>query len=217
MGTLQATGTTQEREDGLRRNCLDSIAHALAHFSANHNDDYGFHNQKWAILSVAHATEAFCNLLLLALDPAHPNKRKYPGLTKAINRLRNNGTPKLSCVERYAIRKVFSGLEKQRNELMHRHAPAVLDMQQTALALLVLLYLLRRRTGTRTNDLFDQHPPIEQDVIDVLGLEQQDAWFTMAEQLMLKDYGPEYLQHCENCGHFTLTPDMGCQACFAYD
>ena len=65
--------------------------------------------------------------------------------------------------------------------------------------------------------LFDQHPPIEQDVIDVLGLEQQDAWFTMAEQLMLKDYGPEYLQHCKNCGHFTLTPDMGCQACFAYD
>ena len=92
-------GTAQEREDGLKLNCLDSIAHALAHFSANHSDDYGFHNQKWAILSVAHATEAFCNLLLLALDQGHPKQRKYPGLTKAINRLRNNRTTKLSCVE----------------------------------------------------------------------------------------------------------------------
>ena len=217
MGTLQAIGTPHEREDGLKRNCLDSIAHALAHFSANHSDDYGFHNQKWAIVSVAHATEVFCNLLLLALDPGHPNQTQYPGLAKAIKLLRNNGTPKLSCVERYAVEKVFPGLEKQRNELMHRHAPAVLDMQQTALALLVLLYLLRRRTDTRTNDLFDQHPPIEQNVIDVLGLERQDAWFTMAEQLMLKDYGPEHLQHCKNCERFTLTPDMGCQACFAYD
>ena len=93
----------------------------------------------------------------------------------------------------------------------------MLDVQQTTLALLVLLYLMRRRTGTRTNDLFDQIPPIEQDVIDVLGLEQQDAWFAIAEQLMLKDYGPEHLQHCENCERFTLTPDMGCQACFVYD
>ena len=83
----QASGTLQERQDGLRHNCLDSIAHALAHFSANQNDDYGFHNQKWAILSVAHATEMFCNLLLLAIDPGHPNGPKYPDLEKAINRL----------------------------------------------------------------------------------------------------------------------------------
>ena len=159
----------------------------------------------------------FAIFCLLTLDSGHPNQMQYPGLTKAIKLLRNNGAPKLLCVERYAIKNVFPGLEKQRNELMHRHAPAVLDMQQTALTLLVLLYLLRRRTGTRTNDLFDQHPPIEQDVIDELGLEQQDAWFTMAEKLMLKDYGPSHLQHCENCERFTLTPDMGCQACFAYD
>ena len=111
MGTLPANGTPQERKDGLKRNCLDSIVHALAHFSANHSDDYGFHNQKWAILSVAHATEAFCNLLLLALDQGHPNQMKYPGLRKAINRLQNNGTPKLSCAERYAIKKVFPGLD----------------------------------------------------------------------------------------------------------
>jgi hypothetical protein len=62
-----ASSWDTSRTRGLTRNCLDSIAHALAHFSANHSDDYGFHNQKWAILSVAHATETFCNLLLLAI------------------------------------------------------------------------------------------------------------------------------------------------------
>ena len=218
MGTQQTVGTPQEREDGLKRNCLDSIAHALAHFSANHSDDYGFHNQKWAILSVAHAAEAFCNLLLLVLDQGHPNNKPYPDLAKAINRLRNNRSTKLSKGERCALKKVFPGLEEQRNELMHRVPRPVLDMQQTALALLVLLYLIRHRTGIWTNDLFHhQHPPIEQDVIDVLRLEKQDVWFTMAEQLMLEDYGPEHLEHCEKCGRFTLTPDVGCQACFADD
>ncbi len=214
MKAQQAAGTLHERHEGLTRNCLDSIAHALAHFSANHSDDYGFHNQKWAILSVAHATEAFCNLLLLAIDPGHPNGPKYPDLEKAINRLRGERSAKLSNGERHALKNIFPGLEKQRNELMHRLPPPKLDMEETALALLVLLYLIRHRTGTRTNDLFDQHPPIEQDVVDEFGLQKQDLWFTLAEELMLEDYGEQHLEHCENCGRLTLTPDMGCQACF---
>jgi len=142
MKMQQAAGTFQQREEGLTRNCLDSIAHALAHFSANHSDDYGFHNQKWAILSVAHATEAFCNLLLLAIDPGHPNGPKYPDLGKAINRLKGVRSAKLSNSERRALKNIFPGLEKQRNELMHRLPPPKLDMEQTALALLVLLYLI---------------------------------------------------------------------------
>ena len=97
---------------------------------------------------------------------------------------------------------------------MHRLPPPKLDMEQTALALLVLLYLIRHRTGTRTNDLFDQHPAIEQDVIDELGPKNQELWFGLAEELMLADYGEQNLEHCENCGRFTLTPDIGCQAFF---
>src|SRR3989441_7522756 len=113
-----------------------------AHFSANHSDDYGLHNQKWAILSVAHATEAFCNLLLLAIDPGDSNGPKYPDLGKAINRLKRGRSAKLSNSERRALKNIFPGLEKQRNELMHRLPPPKLDMEQTALALLVLLYLI---------------------------------------------------------------------------
>lgn len=215
MKTQQAAGTPEERATGLTRNCLDSIAHALAHFNANHSVDYGFHNQKWAILSVAHATESFCNLLLLATDAAHPNGPKYPDLEKAINRIKGLRSAKVTNGERRAIKDIFPGLIEQRNELMHRLPPPKLDMEQTALALLALLYLIRHRTGTRTNDLFDQYPPIEQDVIDELGLKRQDLWFAMAEELMLEDYGEPHLRNCESCGRFTLTPDIGCQACFS--
>jgi hypothetical protein len=210
-----ALGTPEERRNGLQRNCLDSISHGLAHFSANHSDDYGFHNQKWAILSVAHAAEAFCNLLLLTVDQGHPNGRKYDPLEKATRRLRGSKSTALSNGERYAVKEIFPDLAKQRDQLMHRVPPTVLDMKQPALALLALLYLMRHRTHTWTNDLFDQDPPIEQDVFDELGLDQQDVWFTMAEQLMLEDYGLDHLEHCGNCGHLTLTPDIGCQACFA--
>ena len=79
--------TPKERAEGLTRNCVDSMRHALDHVSANYTDEYGSHNQKWAILSVAHATEAFCNLLLLSIDSAHPNGRKYHDLERAINAL----------------------------------------------------------------------------------------------------------------------------------
>jgi hypothetical protein len=66
------TDHPEERADGLTRNCVDSIRHALDHFSANYSDEYGFHNQKWAILSVAHAAEAFCNLLLFTIRSQPP-------------------------------------------------------------------------------------------------------------------------------------------------
>jgi hypothetical protein len=37
----------------------------------------------------------------------------------------------------------------------------------------------------------------------------------MAEMLAFEDYGPRYLEHCDECGCFTKTPDRGCLACFA--
>ena len=83
---------------------------------------------------------------------------------------------------------------------MQRLPPTKRDIEQPALALLVLLYLIRRRTGTRTNDLFDQHPPIEQDVIDELGLKKQDLWFTLAAELMLQDYGEQHLEQPQPAG-----------------
>jgi hypothetical protein len=205
--------TPKERLAGFRRNCLDSIGHALGHFSANHHEDYGFHNQKWAVLSVAHAAEAFCNLLFIALDSDHPHGKKYPSLADAIKRLQGNTMPELSTLEIYAIHNILPGLESERDVLMHRPAPLAVDVQKAALTLLALVHLVRRRLGVASVELLEEDPPIESVLLDELRLEHQDAWFTMAEILAMEDYGEEHLQHCENCGRFTRSP-MGCLACF---
>src|SRR5688572_6512900 len=115
MTSTKLGSTPAEREERLTLNCVDSIRHAIEHFEANYQDECGFHNQKWAILSVAHAAEAFCNLVLLKLDPGHPHGEKYPDLEKAVSWLRGHHGTKLSGAERHALKKAFPGLEDQRN------------------------------------------------------------------------------------------------------
>jgi hypothetical protein len=219
--TNAETDSPEERAEGLTRNCVDSIRHALDHFSANYSDEYGFHNQKWAILSVAHATEAFCNVLLINIDRNHPNGRKYPDLGKAINALKASRSPALTPSEVHAIKDIFPGIERQRDELMHRIPPQQLDAEHAALVLLALLYLVRRRVGERADDLLDVDT---HSVFDELGVRGKDGridkgaqqrWFALAAMLAFEDYGPRYLEHCGQCECFTKTPDRGCLACFA--
>jgi uncharacterized OB-fold protein len=42
-----------------------------------------------------------------------------------------------------------------------------------------------------------------------------NRWATIAELLTQEDYGDQFLESCESCGHFIVTPDVGCLACFA--
>lgn len=218
--TNPQTDRPDDRAEGLTRNCLDSIRHALDHFSANYADEYGFHNQKWAILSAAHATEAFCNLLLLTLDRNHPNGRKYPDLERAVNALKASRSPALTKSELHAIKDIFPGIEKQRDELMHRIPPQQLDAEHAALVLLALLYLVRRRVGER-KDLLDSDTHSVFDELGVRGKNgqidrsAQQRWFALAAMLAFEDYGPRHLEYCSQCECFTKTPDRGCLACFA--
>jgi len=112
-----------EREKGLWRNCADSVTHSLEHFSAASQENEPFHHRKWAILSVAHAAEVYCNLLLCVFDPNHPYNPKghYPSLDEARKLLK--GHPRLIGSEQYVIEEVLSPLAKQRNTLMHMPAP----------------------------------------------------------------------------------------------
>lgn len=204
------------RDEGFRRNCIDSLAHALAHYSEFNFDGDRFHDSKWAILSVAHAAEVFCNLLLASLDPRHPCGGRYPALSAAIEQLQEHTeSDRLSPGERRVIRDVFPLLPRLRNQLMHRPAPERLEIGDATIALLALLYLARRRLRVSASDLLNQDPPIEADVFAELLVREQDRWFIVAEQLVLEDYGQQDLEYCDNCGRYALTPDSGCQACFA--
>ena len=202
------------RHAGFRRNCIDSLTHALAHYAEFNFEGDRFHDSKWAILSVAHAAEVFCNLLLTQLDPRHPCGGRYPALSAAIEQLQEHTeADRLSPGERRVFREVFPLLVPLRNRLMHRPAPERLEIGDATVALLALLYLARRRLRISTREIFDQHLPIEVDVFEQLRVRGQDRWFAVAEQLVRDDYGHR-LEYCDNCGQYALTPDLGCQACF---
>ena len=84
----------------------------------------------------------------------------------------------------------------------------------SAIALLSLLHIVRRRTGLPTREFFDQDPPVEQDVFDHIGWRDHERWFSVAEVLVKSEYGDEYLRGCGSCGSFAVPPDAPCQACF---
>ena len=196
--------------DGFRRHYLDSLQHALSHYSELNLQGESFHDRKWAVLSVAHAAEVFCNMLLTELVPRR-HRGRYPPFDKAVKSLQ--GHSHLSSGERRVVSCVFPPLAKLRNRLMHEPAPTCLEIVDATVALLALLYLSRRRLKVSASELFDQDPPIEINVLDELGLRAQEQWFRLAEELVLEDYGEQNLETCENCGCFAPV-DLGCQACF---
>jgi len=201
-----------QRIEGLWRNCADSITHSLEHFGAANEENEPFHNRKWAILSVAHAAEVYCNLLLCVFDPNHPPNGHFPSLDRARKLL--NGHPRLVGSEQYVIQEVLSPLAEQRNTLMHMPAPEMLSATDTAIALLSLLHIIRLRTGLDTTEFFHTSPPIERDILEEIGWRGHEAWFRIAEKLLKSENGDGYIEGCGNCGAMAVPPGLLCQACF---
>jgi hypothetical protein len=210
--------TTDERltrVDALWRNCADSIMHALHHFRAIVEEGDDFHNRKWAILSLHHASEVFCNILLVSFDATYPDRRGYRSLTEVIRRLRESpGWCRLSKYERLVIARFLGPLSAVRNRLMHREAPDDLEITKPAVAALALLHLVRRRTGASAGaeDFVDQDPPVELDVLESVRFNK--CYRKLLEQLTIETYGRFSLDGCDSCGSLAIPHEGRCEVCF---
>lgn len=147
-------------------------------------------------------------------DSKHPANATgyYPSLDGVRNALK--GHARLSLSERRVFEDVLETLAGQRNALMHKPVPEKLAIADAAIALLSLLHIVRRRTGLPTKEFFDQDPPVEQDVLDHIGLRDHERWLREAELLVASEYEVQYVRGCDNCGSFAVPPDARCQACF---
>jgi hypothetical protein len=170
------------------------------------------------VLSVAHAAEVYCNLLLSEFDPTHPAKENYyPALEKATAKLLALDKAKdrkcLTDSERFVIGEILPKLVRLRGTLMHEPAPEEIPATDTAMALLSLLNIIRRRFESDATETFGQDE-IQRDIFDEIDWRNYDAWSRAAEKLALSEYGYEHLESCSECGALAVIPDRGCQACF---
>ena len=204
-----------ERKLGLWVNCHDSIVHSLHHFRSLAEEGTDFHNAKWAILSLHHAAEVYCNLLMVRFDGGYPGKEGYLSLNKLVPRMEAHPNwLLLSRGEKEVIAGFLKPLSSVRNQLMHREAPDDLAVSRPATALLALLHLVRRRTGHMAGsaDFVDQDPPIELDVLECVGWTNE--YQELMQRLVLETFGPEVLEGCTKCGSLAVSFGIRCEVCF---
>jgi hypothetical protein len=217
-----SVASSERRERGvvakeLWNNCRDSIVHALLHFSALRSEDVGFHNRKWIVLSVHHAAEVFCNYFLSEADSSYPPAGRYPSLLGAIDALKQHASwALLRESEKRAINELFPRLNVLRNSLMHRVPPPEIEVSDAAIAMLALLHLVARWSGSTADDFVEQYPPIESDVVDAIRWTDLDR-YTRHVEWVVSEENPEAwnVVQCENCGGMTrLRYERHCRACF---
>jgi hypothetical protein len=207
--------------DGLWANARDSIKHALDHFCerGQPRGDRG-HHDKWIVLSVHHAAECICNMRLIDLEPNNPLLSKrgspwFPSLTQTLGELQApRNEARLSPAE-HQLFVLMRGLPDIRNELMHRTAPAGLDVSIAAMCMVGMLKYIERVRGETASDIVWQSPPIEGDVVAAIRSIQEYSNFV--ELFVREKYGDRWLPACPACGVRAVESAVMsavCEACF---
>lgn len=126
---------------GLWLNARDSIRHALDHFSelTRPKEKESDHHRKWALLSVHHAAECFCNMLLIQLNPKAAVqvdcRLALPEPTESAIHARTPGGIKITLPRRTPPAPPSSGASKgpQRNPCTRSCRPILRSQQRPCL------------------------------------------------------------------------------------
>jgi hypothetical protein len=210
---------TPSISDGLWANARDSIKHALDHFSERDRPRADRrHHDKWIVLSVHHAAECICNMRLIDLEPNNPlfsNKGSiwFPSLTKTLGELQHpRNAARLSPAERQLF-VLMSGLPDIRHQLMHRIAPAEVDVSVAAMCMMGLLKYIERLKGESAADIVWQSPPIEGDVVAAIRYTRHQEYGDFVALFLREKYGNRWLPTCPACDVRAVVSAV-CEACF---
>jgi hypothetical protein len=204
--------------DGLWVNARDSIKHALDHFweRGQERADHG-HNDKWIVLSVYHAAECICNMRLIELEPGNPLLNRvpmwFPSLTRTLTELQDvRIETRLSPAERqlFVLMREVSNI---RHQLMHRIAPAVMDVSIAAMCMVGMLKYIERLRGETAADIAWQSSPIEGDVVAAIRSARRQEYDNFVELFLREKHGDQWLPSCPGCGVRAVTSAV-CEACF---
>lgn len=205
--------------DGLLENGLDSIRHAMDHFSErNRGNGESRHNDKWIVLSVHHSAECICNALLLRIESNCSLFRRgtsdwYPSLTNSLNRLKTElNHPQLTSAESHLL-SLLSQLPDIRHKFMHRVAPDKVDVSIAAMCLIGILKHLEARYGTEASDIVWQSPPIETDIVASIRYQRLEEYGKFVESFLQEKYTGACLQQCPSCSTWSVI-NSRCEACF---
>jgi hypothetical protein len=205
--------------NGVLENGLDSIRHALDHFSVrNRDNDRSQHNDKWIVLSVHHAAECICNALLLQIEPncdlfENGEKTWFPSLSKTLQRLEvEQNREHLTNAEQRLV-SLLRQLPDIRHQFMHRVAPETVDVSIAAMCMIGLLKYLEARYGTEASDVVWQSPPIEGDVVAAIRYQRLDEYGRFVELFLREKYPNRRLWQCPSCSIQAVVSSY-CEACF---
>ena len=221
---------SEAEREGLRRNCLDSMRHALDHFFELARVGGGVdadpvarrHHHKWAILSVDHVADCLLQWMLNDLDPENEcfrelgePKYRAPSLTACLKELaKGPAAEQLKGSER-GLLDLLEDVHRERCRLVHRTLPERLDPSLAAFALLALRRCLRRRYGVSEEEFGWDEPELLQDTFLAMRTRHYDHYFIYAELAVAEEHRGAPVESCPYCATLAVVPGHShCEACF---
>jgi hypothetical protein len=205
--------------DGLWANASDSLRHALDHFTerdqprADHQ-----HHDKWIVLSVHHAAECISNMRMIGLEPDSSLFQRngalwFPSLSTTLSELqKTRNAERLSVAERQLFL-LMDGLPDIRHQLMHRIAPAKVDVSLAAMCMMGLLKYIERLKGVSASDIVWQSPPVEGTVVAAIRYTRHQEYGNFVALFLREKYGDQLLPSCPACNVRAVVGSI-CEACF---
>lgn len=213
-------------------NCEDSLRHAGYHFAERNmlesqKDKPWYlrdktHHGKWAVVSVGHAGDCYLRIIAKELNSncslfiSKSKKRLFrnPCIPETIEYLKKNHGEKFQDSWNTFFQ-VLGYVHEQRNQIMHHIIPEepTVSVSVAAWAFLGLLRSIREKYTINSDTIFDQSPPIETDLFDLIRLPRLQPYTSYVEASLAESSNAASLDCCPLCGALSVL-NGSCEVCF---